>query len=123
MVKLTTEHDKLKYRINILENSVKEEKSKSKSTSQGGKNPVSTTTQAKPAQAATSNMPRQLSSKPLPAENQRQNYSLSITDTLFALFDRAIQAKYPSLSDAAVIITNSKVADYQCNSAMSISQV
>lgn len=67
--------------------------------------------------------PRQLSSKPLPPDNLRDNYSVSITDTLYALFDRAIQAKYESLGDAPVLITNSKVADYQCNSAMSIAQI
>jgi hypothetical protein len=66
---------------------------------------------------------RKLTSKPIPPENEKANYSLSITDTLYALFDRAIQSKYSHLPDAPVLITNSKVADYQCNSAMSISQV
>ena len=65
---------------------------------------------------------RQLTSKPIAPESERANHSLSITDTLYGLFDRAIQAKYPHLPDATVTITNSKVADYQCNSAMSISQ-
>jgi hypothetical protein len=66
---------------------------------------------------------RKLTSKPQPNKNERSKYSISVTDTLESLFDRAIQAVYSDLPDAAVIITNSKVADYQCNSAMSIAQV
>lgn len=88
--------------------SIKEERSK--------KGPVV----AKQTSVATM---RKLTSKPMPVEKDRSKYSLSITDTLYALFDRAIQAKYSNLADASVLITNSKVADYQCNSAMSISQV
>jgi metal-responsive CopG/Arc/MetJ family transcriptional regulator len=51
------------------------------------------------------------------------NYSISITDTLYNLFDRAIQAEFPDVSEANVIITPSKVADYQCNSSMQIASV
>ncbi len=64
---------------------------------------------------------RQLSSKAEPAESQRDQYSLSVIDMIYALFDRAIQAEFADLPTAAVVITPSKVADYQCNSAMSIS--
>jgi hypothetical protein len=66
---------------------------------------------------------RKLTSKPMPKENEKENYSFSITDTLYGLFDRAIQSCFADMADANVIITTSKVADYQCNSAMSISQV
>lgn len=64
---------------------------------------------------------RVLTSKPLNADPE--NYSTSITDMLYSLFDHAIQEVYSNLPDASVVITSSKVADYQCNSAMAISQV
>lgn len=73
--------------------------------------------------SSTTSKTRQLSSKPVPNESERDKYSLSITDTLYSLFDKAIQAEYSSLPEAAVVITASKMADYQCNSAMAISQV
>jgi hypothetical protein len=50
-------------------------------------------------------------------------HSISVTDTLYSLFDRAIQAEFSDVPEATVIIATSKVADYQCNSAMAISQV
>ena len=70
-----------------------------------------------------SNEPRKLTSMPMPKVNERDNYSLSVYETLYSLFDRAIQTQYPDLADAAVVITPSKVADYQFNSAMAISGV
>ena len=67
---------------------------------------------------------RKLTSKPLPPDSLINNYSLSITDTLYAIFDRAIQAQFSFLPEnSSVLITGSKIADYQCNSAMAISQV
>jgi hypothetical protein len=66
---------------------------------------------------------RQLTYRPQPSDSDKDKYSLSITDMLYSLFDKAIQAEFSDLPDAAVLITASKVADYQCNSAMSISQV
>ena len=48
--------------------------------------------------------------------------SLSVTDFLIELFDRAIKRAFDNVQ-IAVVITPSKQADYQCNSAMSISQV
>ena len=42
---------------------------------------------------------------------------------IYSLFDNAIQATYADLAEAAVVITGSRIADYQCNSAMAISQV
>ena len=87
---------------------------------------------SKPANAASSkpvaatNTPvtsgvRKLTSKPL--NYDQESYSTSINDMLYSLFDHAIQELYSDLPDASVVITQSKVADYQCNSAMAISQV
>lgn len=49
----------------------------------------------------------------------------SIYDTLFDLFEKAISAVYPNISNPPVIITSSnnpKFGDYQCNSAMPLSK-
>lgn len=74
--------------------------------------------------SANTSATRKLTSKPLPPDSLINNYSISITDTLYAIFDRAIQAQFSSLPDnSSVLITGSKIADYQCNSAMAISQV
>ena len=70
-----------------------------------------------------SNEPRKLTSIPIPKEEEKSNYSLSVNETLYSLFDKAIQAQYPDIAEAAVVITPSKVADYQFNSAMSIAGV
>jgi hypothetical protein len=82
---------------------------------------------AKPTKMSTekkiSNEPRKLTPVPIPKENEKENYSLSVNETLYSLFDKAIQSQYADMSEAAVVITPSKVADYQCNSAMAISQV
>lgn len=58
------------------------------------------------------------SSKPVNMEN----YSISLTQALYDLFETAIKSEFPDL-EASVVIASSKVADYQCNSAMAISQV
>lgn len=71
----------------------------------------------------TSTNSRQLTSKPQPSESERDKYSLSVIDMIYGYFDKAIQAEYSNLPGATVVITPSKVADYQCNSAMSISNV
>ena len=72
---------------------------------------------------AVSNEPRKLTPLPIPSESDKENYSLSVNETIYHLFDKAIQAQYQDISEAAVVITASRVADYQCNSAMGISQV
>lgn len=72
--------------------------------------------------AIATNGLRKLTFKPVPVDVNKENHSTSITDSLYGLFDRAIQYQYSNLPEASVLITNSKVADYQCNSAMSISQ-
>jgi hypothetical protein len=63
--------------------------------------------------------------KLMPDEKQRAQYSLNISDSLYNLFDRAIQAAFPDIAEtqSTVVITTSRVADYQCNSSMGISQV
>lgn len=77
------------------------------------------TNQTETAAAAT----RQLTSKPVPNDAEKHNYSLSVNDMIYGIFDSAIQAAYPDIPNSPVVITTSKVADYQCNSAMAISQV
>lgn len=128
--KLIVDNDKLKYRINILKRSIEDENKKS-----GGKvaNKMDAKQNAKPQQqqqqqaksaapAVAPGTKRVLTCKQLPDEKLKENYSLSITDTLYNLFDRAIQEEYSLIPSAAVLITSSKVADYQCNSAMAISK-
>ena len=78
---------------------------------------------AKPQTKAPSNEPRKLTPMPLPKDSDKENYTLSVNETIYHLFDEAIQAQFPTIAEAAVVIAASKVADYQCNSAMAISQV
>jgi hypothetical protein len=66
---------------------------------------------------------RKLTFRAQPADKNRENYSISVNDLIYSLFDKAIQAEFSNLPDATVLITPSKIADYQCNSAMSISSV
>jgi len=106
LAQLLKENAKLKYRIRILEQSIETEKSQSTGTSMKSEEPT---------------VLRKLTSKLQPPANEKDKYSLSIIDTLYGLFDKAIQEEYSNLPTAQVVITNSKVADYQCNSAMSIS--
>lgn len=51
---------------------------------------------------------------------------LSIYESLYKLFEKAIIAAYPDLPDPPVTIAlagnNPKFGDYQCNSAMSLSK-
>lgn len=108
LVKLLNENQKLKYRIQILEQSIIDETKASA--------PEST---AAPVSSEPVKM-RELTSKPQPPASEKNNYSLSIVDWLYSLFDKAIQAEFSNLPAAAVTLTGSKVADYQCNSAMKI---
>jgi arginyl-tRNA synthetase len=112
-VKLLTEQNKLKYRIKILEQSIKEVKNSAKPVTK-----MATSSEKK----APSNEPRKLTSFPMPSEREKDNYSLSVAETLHCIFDKALQAQYANMPEALVVITPSKVADYQCNSAMAISQ-
>ncbi|KZC08151.1 Arginine--tRNA ligase, cytoplasmic, partial [Dufourea novaeangliae] len=51
---------------------------------------------------------------------------ISIYDTLYDLFKRAISVAYPDVSNPPVIVTvsnNQKFGDYQCNSAMSLTKI
>lgn len=104
--KLLTEREKLSYRIKILKKSIQEELNKPKSE----------------IKMANQESTRKLTSKPLPPASSTDKYSISITDTLYGLFDKAIQVEFADIAEAAVVITGSKVADYQCNSAMAICQ-
>jgi hypothetical protein len=50
----------------------------------------------------------------------------SLQEALTALFATAVEAAFPDLPDAPVVLnpsTNAKFGDYQCNSAMGICQV
>ncbi|RNA01887.1 arginine--tRNA cytoplasmic [Brachionus plicatilis] len=106
LAKLLTEREKLSFRIKILKRSIQEELSKPKSSSA----------------MTSSNSARKLTSKALPPTESKNKYSTSITDTLYSLFDKAIQAEFSEIAEASVVITGSNVADYQCNSAMAICQ-
>ena len=66
---------------------------------------------------------RKLTFQAQPSDKDRNNYSLSVNDMIYSLFDKAIQAEFSNLPDATVLIAPSRMADYQCNSAMSISHV
>lgn len=51
--------------------------------------------------------------------------TISIRDNLYIIFHKAISAAYPDIVDPPVIVTtssNPKFGDYQCNSAMPLSQ-
>lgn len=122
LANLIKEQHKLKYRIGILERSIADELAAQKNTKTSKNNQTSTSVVSETNNTMSCAGQRKLTSKPQPNKNERSNYSISVTDTLESLFDRAIQAVYSDLPDAVVIITNSKVADYQCNSAMSIAQ-
>ncbi len=53
----------------------------------------------------------------------RENYSISINEYISSLFKKSIELHFSSIVDVDVVICNSKLADYQCNSAIYISQV
>ena len=48
---------------------------------------------------------------------------ISVFDTLYSLFEKAINEVYPDLTDPPIVISSSnnpKFGDYQCNSALPI---
>lgn len=53
----------------------------------------------------------------------QDSYSISINEFIYSLFEKAIQIQFSNVTEVAVVICNSKVADYQCNSPIAISQV
>lgn len=93
---LQLENQKLKYRINILKRAVKE--------------------RSKPQ--------NQLLHSTDSSIDTSVNNMISIQDTLFILFQNAIAAAYPDLSDPPVVVSSSaKFGDYQFNSSMQISKL
>lgn len=54
------------------------------------------------------------------------NDVISINNTLFKLFQKAINEAYPNVADPPVVVTtsnNPKFGDYQCNSAMPLARL
>lgn len=103
--KLLSENEKLKHRLAILENAVKAE------SSAAGK--------------VTTKEPRKRPT--LITDIDSIEGTICILDELRNVFEIAIMSAYPDLEDAPVVITlsgnNPKFGDYQCNSAMPISQL
>ncbi|CAH2093131.1 unnamed protein product [Euphydryas editha] len=101
--KLLSDNEKLKHRLAILENAIKVESSP---------NPVIKESRKRP------NLIMDINSI---------EGSICILDELKNVFEIAIMSAYPSLEDPPVVITvsgnNPKFGDYQCNSAMPISQI
>lgn len=56
-------------------------------------------------------------------EQNEQNYSTIVSKNILSFFKKAIKSQFPDVSDDSIAIVTGKTADYQCNSAMSISQV
>ncbi|XP_038222253.1 arginine--tRNA ligase, cytoplasmic [Zerene cesonia] len=100
--KLLTENEKLKHRLAILENAIKAESSQI--------------------------VKREPRKRPMLITNINSiEGTLCLVDELKNIFTIAIEAAYPDLEDPPVVITlsgnNPKFGDYQCNSAMPISQL
>ncbi|XP_063365332.1 arginine--tRNA ligase, cytoplasmic [Cydia amplana] len=103
--KLLSENEKLKHRLAILENAVKAESSA--------------------AAKSTKKDPRKRPT--LITDVDSIEGTICILDELKNVFEIAITSAYPDLEDPPVVITlsgnNPKFGDYQCNSAMPISQL
>lgn len=104
--KLLNENEKLKNQLEHLQNAIKAESSNSKS-------------------AATKKQP-----KPLPTlitDLSSIEGNICVLDELKNVFEVAIRSAYPDLEDPPVVLSlsgnNPKFGDYQCNSAMAISQL
>ncbi|XP_045500219.1 arginine--tRNA ligase, cytoplasmic [Colias croceus] len=100
--KLLSENEKLKHRLSILENAIKAESSQV----------VKRESRKRPT---------------LITDINSIEGTLSVLDELKNIFTVAVDAAYPDLEDPPVVITlsgnNPKFGDYQCNSAMPISQL
>ncbi|CAG4991284.1 unnamed protein product [Colias eurytheme] len=100
--KLLSENEKLKHRLSILENAIKAESSQ--------------VAKREPRKRPT-----------LITDINSIEGTLSVLDELKNIFTVAVDAAYPDLEDPPVVITlsgnNPKFGDYQCNSAMPISQL
>lgn len=104
--KLLSDNEKLKHRLEILENAIKAE-----SSAAGGK-VVKSESRKRPT---------------LISDVSSVEGNVCIVDELKNVFTLAIMSAYPDLEDPPVVITlssnNPKFGDYQCNSAMPISQL
>ncbi|XP_028178393.1 arginine--tRNA ligase, cytoplasmic [Ostrinia furnacalis] len=103
--KLMTDNEKLKHRLEILENAIKATSSSS----------------GKAAKPITRKRPT------LVTDISSVEGNVCIVDELKNVFSLGILSAYPDLEDPPVVITlssnNPKFGDYQCNSAMPISQL
>ncbi|KAJ8712477.1 hypothetical protein PYW07_005319 [Mythimna separata] len=104
--KLSTENEKLKHRLVILENAIKAECSGINSTA------VKKESKKRPT---------------LITDVNSVEGNICLIDELKNIFEVAIASAYPDLTDPPVVITvsgnNPKFGDYQCNSAMAIAQM
>ncbi|CAG4960025.1 unnamed protein product [Parnassius apollo] len=104
LVKLLSENEKLRHRLAILENAIKVESSSA--------NQESKISRKRPH---------------LITDINSIEGTVCIVDELKKVFEIAITSAYPDLDDPPVVITlsgnNPKFGDYQCNSAMPISQL
>lgn len=103
--KLVTENEKLKHRLAILENAIKVEAAGSSGTTK---------------KAA-------LKRPTLLTDFKSIEGNICVIDELKNIFEVAITSAYPDLDNPPIVITlsgnNPKFGDYQCNSAMGISQL
>lgn len=104
--KVMSDNEKLKHRLAILENAIKAE-----SSGTGGKT-VAKETRKRPT---------------LIADIKSVEGNVCIVEELKNVFNVGISSAYPDLEDPPIVITlssnNPKFGDYQCNSAMPISQL
>ncbi|XP_011556293.3 arginine--tRNA ligase, cytoplasmic [Plutella xylostella] len=101
--KLASENEKLKHRLEVLENAIKAESSSK----------------------AVKKEPRKRPSLITDINSVESNFC--ILEELKNIFEVAIGSAYPDLEDPPIIITlsgnNPKFGDYQCNSSMAIAQL
>lgn len=104
--KVMSDNEKLKHRLAILENAIKAE-----SSGTGGRT-VAKETRKRPT---------------LIADIKSVEGNVCIVEELKNVFNVGISSAYPDLEDPPIVITlssnNPKFGDYQCNSAMPISQL
>ncbi|XP_075980334.1 arginine--tRNA ligase, cytoplasmic-like [Anticarsia gemmatalis] len=104
--KLSNQNEKLKHRLVVLENAIDTESSCSNAPS---------------AKVKPKNLPS------LITDISSVEGNICLVDELKNVFEVAIRSAYPNLDDPPVVISlsgsNPKFGDYQCNSAMAISQL
>ncbi|VDK56240.1 unnamed protein product [Anisakis simplex] len=138
LAKVKTENDKLKYRIEILKNSIAEQERTNASRGIGTSKPSEIKSQKsddtskkedKSKRGNNSNSKTGVSI--LSKQSKKYNYIVvedygdSIVGVLKHLFDEAVKKAYPDVEDIPIAVCETAVAkfgDYQFNSAMAISQ-